>query len=158
MKKTLLFTALTLAAAVANADNELVEFSVKADNQESSATMRMGSSTLLQLSQDKQSGDCNIKRDLAGTPVDESLSLDVSNGLQTVVLPVERNEKGVRTFIDIRKQSAQVKDWVVVEMGCKLPVGSTSSISLSTVDTFEWGQPTKLKLSDGSVVIVTANK
>lgn len=138
--------------------NELVEFSIRTDSREATATMQMGTPTPLQLAQDTQSGHCNFRRDFGGSPVDTSLTLDVSSGMDATFIPIERTARGVKAFIHISNQSAQTQEWAAVGAGCKLPIGSTRSVSLRMVDTFKWGQPTKLKLSDGSVVIVTAKK
>lgn len=163
MKKTLLAAAFALVSVSAWAsENETVapyvEFSVSAGGSTTKATVLMGIPTPIQQVRQKMSSACTFTRDTAGAPMKLEFSLDTSTGMTTTVLPIERTAEGLKAYVTINKQSAQSQDWAVISKDCKLPVGTISSVGFSLVDTFDWGQPTKLKLSDGSVVVVQVNQ
>lgn len=138
--------------------NEYVEFSISTGNSTMSVTTLIGEPTPIQQGRQEMSSVCNFSREWAGTTIDATYSVDASTGMAAMVLPLERTTSSLKAYVTISKKSAQDQDWVVINKDCKLPVGTTSSAGISLVDTFEWGKPTKLKLSDGSTVVVTANK
>jgi hypothetical protein len=157
MKSLLMFISLALFANGAHAENESIEFSFKTENSTMSETVEMGLPTPLQNNNNAISASCSFKSDLAGTPKAE-YNVVHSAGLNTMVLPVERTETGIKAYITISTQSVKVQEWAVISHDCKLPVGQTGAAGISMMDTFKWGEPAAIKLSDGSVVVVTANK
>lgn len=155
-KKSLMFIALAFFVGSAHAKDETVEFSVVTEKISATGTALIGSPVVIQQGGDnKMSAMCTFKHDLAGTPIKSTYGLDTSTVMTTTVLPIERTTTGIKAFIAISKQSAQGQDWAVINKDCKLPVGTTNSTGISLLDNFDWGKPTKLKLSDGSSVVVT---
>jgi len=157
-KKSLMFVALLLFAGSAHAENETIDFSVSAGESTTMATILMGEPTPLQQSRHEMSSTCTFTTDIAGIPIKTEYSSDTSTGMTTTVLPLERTETGLKAYVTISKLSAQNQDWAVINKDCKLPVGTTNSAGISLIHTFEWGQPTRLKLPDGSVVVVKATQ
>jgi hypothetical protein len=164
-KKSLVLAALLLLAGVAHAEdvahvkNETVEVSIGSEDYKSMATIFVGEATSLQLNFNEHSTTCNFTRDLGdGTPIKTTMGIDYSAGMTTLVLPFETTPTGVRSFVSVSNNLADIKEWVVFNKDCKLPVGATRSAGTSVIDNFVWGERKNIKLSDGSVVAVTFHK
>lgn len=153
-----MFAALALLASGVHAENETVEFSVSTENTTTMATVLMGNLTPFQHKRHVISTECNSKRDLEGTPIESTYSVETGTGMTTMVLPLERTATGIKAYVSVTMQSADSVNSAVINKDCKLPIGTTSSSGISLIDSFDWGKPHRLKLSDGSVVVVTANQ
>lgn len=158
IKKSLLFSALALLTGLANAESETVVLTITTGNETASVTTLMGHPTPIQWGHQKKSSTCSFAQDVVGTPIETTFSVDSITGTATTFLPLEQNAKGLKAYVTISRESAQNQEWAVINKDCKLPVGTTNSTGISVIDTFSWGVPTILKLSDGSEVIVTANQ
>ena len=157
-RKSILISAIAIFVGVAHAETGNVEFTVDAGSSTASLTALMGYPSTMQHKLQENRAECFFKQDVDGVSVTSTYSVDSAAGMTTTVLPIERSAKGIKAYVSISIQSAQNQELVAISKDCKLPVGVTSTAEVSLMDTFTWDAPTKLKLSDGSLVVVTARK
>lgn len=162
MKKSLMCIALALLATGAQAESKMVELSLRdgADTV-SSITASVGQPTPVGMKTHEMASTCKFQNEVPGFPDKPSQStfaVDVGTASSISFFPVETTEAGVKAYVSYNQNSAQDQKWAVISKDCKLPVGKTSSVGISVFETFKWGEPTKLTLSDGSVVVATVSK
>ncbi|KZN20665.1 MULTISPECIES: hypothetical protein [Pseudomonas] len=162
MKKSLMCIALALLATGAQAESKMVELSLRdVANTVSSITALVGQPTPVGMKTHEMASTCNFQNEVPGFPGKPSQStfaVDASTGISFTFLPVEATDTGVKAYVSYNQNSAQDQEWAVISKDCKLPVGKTSSAGISVFETFKWGEPTKLTLPDGSVVVATVSK
>lgn len=155
-KNFLVPAALVLFASVANANPEYVDFTVGTDEYATTATALIGSPSKIDL-RTMAASVCKFT-----TPVDApsnfetTVSAEMTTGISGTFIPLERTQSGVKAYISVTNQTAGAMKTAAITNNCTLPVGTSSTASVSVIDTFEWGKPTKLKLSDGTVVTLAA--
>lgn len=155
-KNFLVPAAMALCASAAHANPEYVDFTVGNDQFATMATAIIGSPSKIDL-RTMASSVCEFT-----TPVDASstfeatVSAEMATGISGTFIPLERTQSGVKAYISITNQTAESMQTAAITSNCTLPVGASTTASISVVATFEWGKPTKLKLSDGTVVTVAA--
>jgi hypothetical protein len=162
MKKSLMCIALALLATGAHAESQMVELSLRSGaNTLSSVTASVGQTVPVGLKTHGMASTCEFQSEVPGspgTPFQSTFTVDVSTGISIAFLPVETTDAGVKAYVSYNQNSAQDPEWAVISKDCKLPVGKTSSAGISVFESFKWGEPTKLTLTDGSVVVATLNK
>ncbi|NMX77619.1 hypothetical protein HBO23_32145 [Pseudomonas sp. WS 5532] len=156
--KMLIALSCALFVGTAQAEATTAKLNFKVEGANTTFTVVMGSPTPLQLNRQEISTTCRFTRDLAGTPVQTTYSVDGSYGTTAMVLPLERTVSGLKAYVTVNKQSSDVQKMAEINKGCQLPIGGTSTIGASSIDTYRWGVPSEFKLSDGSTVIITAEK
>ena len=155
--------ALALCASTAQAETKLIQISIQEESKPSisTTTIEMGQPNALMGSYDnadKFATTCNFKSSNPEFPSQTSFSVDTGTVLNGMALPMELTESGVKAYLSFDKQSSKDLTWATVSPDCKLPVGELHNAGVSLVGTYKWGVPSKIKLSDGTVVIVTVNK
>lgn len=160
MKKLLMIIAVALCANAAQADEKWIELSIREDGSEAvaSQTIQVGQPNAVMgvfSMADKFNATCNFKSTNPDYPSETTFSVDTGTALNTMALPIEVTKDGVRAYLSFDKQTSKDLTWATVSPNCKLPVGVLHNAGLSLVDTYKWDAPSKIKLSDGTVVIVT---
>jgi hypothetical protein len=163
MKKLLMLIAVALCANTVQADEKWIELSISEENSPgvASSTIQVGQPNAIMGTfkiSDKFATTCNFKSTNPDYPSETTFSVDTGTALNTMALPMEVTKDGVRAYLSFDKQSSKDLTWATVSPDCKLPVGELHNAGLSLVDTYKWGAPSKIKLSDGTVVIATFNK
>ena len=155
-KKLLMVIAIGMFVSSAHAESKYVEFTISAGNKTTTVNTLIGKPIPIQQGLDEVSTECNFISSDEGASIDTKYTVDTSSGMSATFLPLERTSAGLKVYLDIRKQTSEGQKWAMINKDCKLPVGTTSSVGFSVVETFAWGKPTTLQLSDGSVVVVQA--
>lgn len=163
MKKLLMLITMALCASAVQAEEKWIELSISEENSPggASSTIQVGQPNAIMGSfknSDKFETTCNFKSTNPDYPSETTFSVDTGTALNTMALPMEVTKDGVRAYLSFDKQSSKDLTWATVSPDCKLLVGELHNAGISLVNTYKWGVPSKIKLSDGTVVIATFNK
>jgi hypothetical protein len=162
MKKLLMLITVALCANAVQAEEKWLELSVYEENSQAmKQTIQVGQPNALMgayYNADKFTSTCNFKSTDPGFPSETTFSVDTGTSLNTMALPMELTDNKVKAYLSFEKQSSKDLKWETISPDCKLPVGALHNAGLSLVDTYKLGVPAKIKLSDGTVVIVTFDK
>lgn len=163
MKKLLMLIAVALCANAVQAEEKWIELTIQEENDSAvaSQTIQVGQPNAVMGSfyqSDKFTTTCNFKSTNPDFPSETTFSVDTGTVLNTMALPMQVTDNKVKAYLSFEKQSSKDLKWETITPDCKLPVGNLHNAGLSLVDTYKLGVPAKVKLSDGTVVIVTFNK
>ena len=154
--KSLMFAAFLLLANNAVAGQDTVWFSSSMEGSNTVVNAPINSPSYLLNKADKKIISCDFID--SATDAKTSYSADIGTKIAVLVLPIEKMSIGVKTYVAVSYQPASDGELVDINKDCKLPVGATNVEGTRFIETFKWGQPVELKLTDGTLVTIQINR